>query len=161
MVDAFSIVGADPDFAKMHVTDMVQVDSQKPTTFMEIYGGGAICHEANRSRRSLSVEGIAALDLRTCKDDGTRWNFCNRKDRRLAREMVDKEEPMWLIGSPPCTAFCQWNVARNDPKSKDREAVKKAIDEGRRHLNFMVSLYRKQLHAGRHFLHEHPATAAS
>ena len=46
-------------------------------------------------------------------------------------------------------------------KSKDREAVKKAIDEGRRHLNFMVSFYRKQQLAGRHFLHEHPATAMS
>ena len=39
--------------------------------------------------------------------------------------------------------------------------VKKAIDKGSRHSNFMVSLYRKQLAAGRHLLHEHPATAVS
>ena len=68
---------------------------------------------------------------------------------------------MWLIGSPPCTAFCQWKVAVHFPKSKDRETVKKAIGEGRRHLTSMVSIYRKQLAAGRHFLHEHPATAVS
>ena len=68
---------------------------------------------------------------------------------------------MWLIRSPPRTPFCPWSVEMNYPKSKDREAVKKAIDEGRLHHNLMVSLYRKQLLAGRHFLHEHPATAVS
>ena len=47
------------------------------------------------------------------------------------------------------------------PESKDREAVKKAIAEGRQHLNFVVPLYRKQLAAGRHFLHKQPATAVS
>ena len=161
MVEAFIVASADPNFAKMHVKAMLQVYPQKPTTLMEIYGGGAICQEENRSRRRSGVKGIAALDLRTCKDYGTMWNFCNQNDRRLAREMIDKEEPMWLIGSPLCTPVCQWNVAINYPKAKDREAVKKATDEGRRHLDFMVSLYRKQLLAGQHFLHEHPATAVS
>ena len=62
---------------------------------------------------------------------------------------------MWLIRYPPCTPCCQWSAAMNYPKSKDREAVKKAIDEGKRHLNVMVSIYSKQLLAGRHFLHKH------
>ena len=44
--------------------------------------------------------------------------------------MVDKEKPMWLIGSPPRTAFRQWDVAMDYPKSEDREAVKKVIDRG-------------------------------
>ena len=79
MVKSFFVAGADPNFAEMHVKAMLQVDSQKPTTIMEIYGGGAICQEANRSRRSLKVKGIAASDLITCKDDGTTWNCCNGK----------------------------------------------------------------------------------
>ena len=100
MVKAFIAADADPSLAKMHVKAMLQVDSPKQRTFMEVYAGGAICHEANRSRKSLNVKGIPFLDLKTCKDDGTTWNCCHRNDRSLAREMIDKEEPMWLIGSP-------------------------------------------------------------
>ena len=37
MVDAFIVAGADPHFAKMHVKAMLQVEPQKPTTFMDIY----------------------------------------------------------------------------------------------------------------------------
>ena len=43
----------------------------------------------------------------------------------------------------------------------DKEAVRKAIAEGKRHLSFVASLYRKQLLRGGHFLHEHPASALS
>ena len=128
---------------------------------MEVFGGGAICKEANGPRRNLNVKGLSSMDLRTCKPDGNPWNFDLREDRRLAREMIDKEEPTWLIGSPPCTAFSLWNVAMNYPKAPDQEAVKEAIARGRRHLRFCTSLYRKQLKAGRHFVHEHPATALS
>ena len=35
------------------------------------------------------------------------------------------------------------------------------LEDGRMHLRFMVSIYWTQLKAGRHFLHEHPAQAAS
>ena len=101
------------------------------------------------------------MDLRTLKPDGTPWNFDLREDRRLAREMVDMEEPTWVIGSPPCTAFRLWNTAMNYPKAIDQEAVKEAIARGKRHLHFCASLYRKQLIAGRHFIHEHPTTAFS
>ena len=71
MAGSCIIAGADPNFAKTHVQHVLQVDSQKPTTFMEIYGGEAICQKANRSRRRLRVKSIATLDLKTCKDDGT------------------------------------------------------------------------------------------
>ena len=34
------------------------------------------------------------------------------------------------------------------------DAREKALQEGRRHLRFVVGLYRLQLAEGRHFLHE-------
>ena len=46
-------------------------------------------------------------------------------------------------------------------KKIDPLEVQKRISEGRKHLNFMVSLYRDQLRRGKHFLHEHPQTAYS
>ena len=43
----------------------------------------------------------------------------------------------------------------------DPETVKKKLEEGRIHLKFVARLYRRQLAAGRHFVHEHPAGAQS
>ena len=130
-------------------------------TFIEVFGRGEICKEANSRRRNLNIEGLDAFDLRTCKSDGTPWNFNRSKDRLEARQIIKTTKPTWIIGSPPCTPFCIWNVAMNYPKSKDPDAVRRAIREGRRHLNFMISLYQMQVDNGRHFLHEHPASAVS
>ena len=136
-------------------------DSRKrPVTFMEVYGRGAICNEALKQRRNLNLVGLNALDLRTHKPDGSTWNFNLRKDRVLARQMIDQKDPDWIIGSPPCTAFALWNRGINY-KKMPAEEVRKRISEGRKHLNFMVSIYRGQLARGKHFLHEHPQSAAS
>ena len=69
-------------------------------------------------------------------------------------------QPDFIIGSPPCTAFCSWNRHLNY-KKMNKEDVRKMIDEGERHLKFMCQLYQKQIDAGRFFVHEHPATAVS
>ena len=135
-------------------------NKKKPVTFLEVYGRGAICGEALKRRRNLNIEGLGALDLRTHKPDGSTWNFNLRKDRQLARQLIDETDPDWIIGSPPCTAFSLWNRGINYKKMPIDE-VRRRISEGRKHLNFMVSLYRKQLARGKHFLHEHPQSAAS
>ena len=127
---------------------------------MEVYGGGSINEHANSSRRNLGIQGVGALDLRTTKPDGSSWDFTKRADRRMARELIDQENPDWLIGSPPCTSFSLWNQAMNFPKMEP-ERVKREMEEGRTHLRFMASLYRKQMLKGKFFLHEHPATATS
>ena len=41
------------------------------------------------------------------------------------------------------------------------EKIKETLDEGRKHLRFVIALYRLQLAEGRHFLHEHPQSASS
>ena len=157
MVDYLVLSGADPNEAR----DRVNVMLGKPsTTFIEMYGRGSINLEANNSRRQLGLRGIGALDLRTTKPDGTPWDFTKRSDRRTARDLISAEDPDWIIGSPPCTAFSQWNIGINHRKMP-KEKVDAAIAEGRIHLSFMASLYRRQIINGKHFLHEHPAGAAS
>ena len=115
---------------------------------------------AHGCRRTLNLQGLAALDLRTCKDDGTPWNFDKASDRQLATHMVLTLKPTWVIGSPPCTAFTrlntQWNYPRMDPQK-----VREKLEEGYRHLHFVLGLYQIQLSQGRHFLHEHPEGALS
>ena len=53
-----------------------------------------------------------------------------------------------------------WNYGMNYRKM-DKDKVEKAVAEGKLHLRFMASLYRKQIKKGKYFLHEHPATALS
>ena len=102
MVDYLVMTGADPIEAKHKVYSMM---GGKPTTFMEVYGRGSINQTANQARRDLGIKGIGALDLRTAKANGEPWNLTLRSDRREARELVDKLDPEWIIGLPPCTAL--------------------------------------------------------
>ena len=84
--------------------------------FVEVYGIGNIMKLAGGNARNLNIEGIGALDLRTKKPDGTPWNFCKRSDRRLAYRLIKEQQPTWIVGAPPCTSFCTWNVGLNRSK---------------------------------------------
>ena len=131
----------------------------QPTLF-EFYGHGTIVDASHGIRRNLNVNGLRALDLRTVKPNGSPWDFSLASDRQLARSMVETEKPTWIIGSPPCTFFSAWNQGINHRKMSP-ERVEALRVEAVRHLHYMAGLYKLQLSAGRHFLHEHPATASS
>ena len=78
MVDAFILAGATDIDAKIRVNsmlDFIETSASAPTTFMEVFGGRAICHEANTTRRNLNLDGLDALDIRTLKPDGTPWGL--------------------------------------------------------------------------------------
>ena len=83
-----------------------------PTVF-EVYGHGTIVDASHGLRRSLNVNGLRALDLRTTKPNGAPWDFSLASDRQLARSMIETEKPTWVIGSPPCTFFSAWNQGIN------------------------------------------------
>ena len=158
MMNALILAGAGPDQARTYTA--ATRGKADPPTFMEFYGRGSIVGEANRARRCLNIKGLHALDLRTFRPDGTHWDFNDIKHRRDARRMVRDLKPTWIIGSPPCTAFSIWNFGINYKKMNHVE-VARMLEEGRSHLEFMASIYRQQLKHGRHFLHEHPASAFS
>ena len=101
-----------------------------------------------------------AFDL-TCvdPDDGQPWDFSLRAKREKARRMIREQRPLFLIGSPMCTAWCTWQ-ALNATK-RPRHLVQKELEEARMHLEFVTSLYRDQIEGGRFFLHEQPEYAAS
>ena len=73
---------------------------------------------------------------------------------------IRRQRPYIVIGSPPCTVFSRlnegWSYRRMRPEEGHRRKV-----EGRVLLEFSVQVYRMQLAAGRHFLHEHPQSASS
>jgi hypothetical protein len=100
-----------------------------------------------------------ALDLTTHDTDGRAWNFDEAEMRQRARKRQDTEKPMFLIGSPPCTAYSPLQALsanRRDPEEVKRDQIRAGI-----HMEFVTSLYREQVLAGRYFLHGHPLCATS
>ena len=138
MMSSLLAAGTNHDAAQLFIN---QIYNKGPPSFMEMYGQGSIVAEANRSRRFLNIQGLNAFDLRTVKPDGQPWNFNVRADRRLARDMISAQDPDWIIGSPPRTAFYIWNRLLNNRKMLI-ENVLEAIAEGERHLKCCCSLCR-------------------
>ena len=105
------------------------------------------------------IEGGVALDLTVNDEKGIPWDFSIPERRAAARKLLAETKPYLLIGSPPCTPFSKLqnlNFPKMDPK-----VVEEMLRQGREHLEFCCTLYRDQLKAGNHFLHEHPDGASS
>ena len=91
------------------------------------------------------------------------WDLNDKKQQKEVERQIELEKPTLLIGSPPCVRF---SILMNLLMSKDisperRSKFHEELDEAIEQLRFCFRLYRKQIKAGRYFLHEHPATASS
>ena len=69
MIDTLRLAGISEDDA-FHFLKAIRLKKRKErhqaaATFIEMYGGGSICAEAEASRRSLNLKGLNAFDLRT------------------------------------------------------------------------------------------------
>jgi hypothetical protein len=115
-----------------------------------------------RVTATLPKKGLTAgstFDL-LADEAGIAWDFTRPQDRKRAWERIRAEKPFLVIGSPPCTMFSRLQLNLNAKR------IGKIEWEKRRRsaevlLIFAVAVYRLQVLAGRHFLHEHPAGAAS
>ena len=110
-------------------------------------------------RPGMSLGKGLTFDLRG-DADGRSWNFLLAADRREALTRVRAQKPYLVIGSPPCTAFCQLNQRFNYKRMRPEEVQRRMV-EGRVLLEFAAQVYRLQLAGGRHFVHEHPLAATS
>ena len=94
----------------------------------------------------------------------TGYDFTKPEDRRRAWEKIKREEPMLVVGSPPCTLFSalqELNKSINKDKAGWMDDFNKRLEEAKEHVRFCCAIYRHQLRMGRHFLHEHPWMAKS
>jgi hypothetical protein len=92
--------------------------------------------------------------------DGKSWDFLKAADRAKARKLISQEKPYIVIGSPPCTGFCSFNERLNYKRMSGAEEQRRKT-EANVLLDFALEVYEHQLRYGRHFLHEHPASATS
>jgi hypothetical protein len=91
---------------------------------------------------------------------GVAWDFSKPGDRKRAIARIRAEEPFLVVGSPPCTMFSRLNVNLNSHKVGKVEWDKR-WRAAEVLLIFAAVVYKLQVLAGRHFLHEHPAGATS
>jgi len=124
----------------------------------EIYSPPRVTAEARR-RPDLNVAAGMSFDLRA-DSEGRKWDFSKIEDRTRARRIIQRDKPFMVIGSPPCTDFSILTQNLNHPKMDPKE-VRRRMVMARAHIEFVVQIYKDQVRGGRHFLHEHPASAAS
>jgi len=137
-----------------------------------------VSHEEVKSITKLSLE-LGTVDVaeiynperftERCNDLGLRPGFAmdletgwDLRDPEQVKElmwMLKEEDPIVLIGSPPCTWFSPLqNISKHKRDAADLEAQEA---EAMHHLKVATGAYKEQHLRGRYFLHEHPAAASS
>ena len=125
----------------------------------EIYSPPRVTRMASSLPSPKVLPGYAFDITTNDPDDGEPWDFDAPAKREKARRLIREQKPLFLVGSPMCTAWCTWqrlNQLRRSPEICRRERVK-----ARLHLDFVMELYKEQVAGGRFFLHEHPDSAGS
>ena len=70
----------------------------------EVYSAARVTEAARRFPRIGMLPGIA-LDLTVNDESGNPWDFSIPSQRKKAEELLNRQRPMLLIGSPSCTPF--------------------------------------------------------
>ena len=94
----------------------------------------------------------------------TGWNFELKADRERAIRKIEEEEPMLVIGSPPCTYFSTLQELNKFNQRYNEEWLARCNDnltKATNHIKCCITLYRMQMDKGRYWLHEHPWSAKS
>ena len=94
----------------------------------------------------------------------TGWNFELKEHRDKAIEMIKKQKPRLVIGSPPCAYFSNLQDLNKHNQRFNEQWMARFNDnliKAIAHIEFCIVLYRIQMDAGRYWLHEHPWSAKS
>ena len=125
----------------------------------EIYSPPRVTDMIRKVANGKLLPGFA-LDLTTVDpDDGQPWDFDLKVKREKALKLIREQKPMFVIGSPMCTAWCTWQAL--NAQKRPRHVVQREGEKARLHLEFAASIYREQVEGGRFFLHEQPKSAGS
>ena len=87
------------------------------------------------------------------------FDLTSSQVRQEVATLIEKEDPLFLIGAPPCTVFSSMQNINQKYNTGEAWEVKYQLKLS--HLEYAVQLYWEQISRGRFFIHEHPATATS
>ena len=128
----------------------------------EIYSPPRVNAELRRRRWRHLVPGLSPDLTVNGPPDGQPWDV--RKEAKItrARELIRKQKPFMLIGSPECVAFRNWQYLNETMANAPQlQKTLKRNTETKLHIDFVASLYREQIEGGTYFLHAHPNHATS
>eukprot|EP00974_Lingulodinium_polyedra_P071635 6929489-Lingulodinium_polyedra.AAC.1 len=89
----------------------------------ELYSPPRVTVELGKMRRvcpGLSLREGSTFDLYE-DEHGERYDFLTARDRQRARERLREERPWLVVGSPPCTDYCQFNEGLNFKRMPEAE----------------------------------------
>ena len=109
--------------------------------------------------RRLGLRGGFAVDLNAVKKNGEHWDLNREGDEQELMDVLEEEDPEFLIGSPTCTPFSP--LRRLSDFKRSPTIVKTEQEEGKHHIRGSVRAYARQLLHGKCFLHEAPRDAES
>ena len=101
-----------------------------------------------------------AVDLTTPRNEHENWDLEKKDHVEDAERKIEKEDPFFLMGSPPCgptSGIVRWLLWHRLTPQQRQELFRK----GEHHCQVCCKLYWSQLARGRHFGHEHPDRNAS
>ena len=92
------------------------------------------------------------------------YDFDNKKDRDRCWEVLERDKPNMVIGSPPCTLFSKLQEL-NKFMYKDNQMwmfkFQERMEQAKRNVEFCAKVYQYQIDNNRYVLHEHPYLATS
>ena len=89
---AVALTTAGVTVEKTNIYAAAMCQRAQTATLIAVYGR-SVRDQSRLKRRILLVESLNALDLGTTKPNGETEDFCKRSYRRLARQMVDEQQP--------------------------------------------------------------------
>ena len=136
-------------FEDVEINAIKSIEPTIQVDFVELFNPGNFkAHKGTLvAGQTYDVKVNPALDLtRTTVQEQTRVS-------------IAKEDPMILIGAPPCTVFSP--MQNINQKHQQGPTWEQKYQEGCDMLQFASQCYWDQIERGMFFLHEHPATASS
>jgi len=141
--------------------DALEFYQRKGADVVEIYSQPRITQEA-AVRRYGGANLVPGWSLDLTRSDpktGKAWDLSDKKVQSRVERMIKEGKPLFVIGSPPCTAMSTMqnlNKDRRDPK-----VVMAERREAEEHVRFCIRIYKVQMEGHRCFVHEHPSGASS
>ena len=152
-----------PDDIRVELTmkGALNMFTKKGPDVSEVYSQPRVTQAAAEfDKDGMKLKPGWSLDLtRADPATGKAWDLSRPEVQARAMKLLITTKPLFLIGSPPCTAF---SPLQNLSKGKRDPAIVEAeLKAARVHLDFCMRLYKMQVKGGRFFVHEHPHDASS
>ena len=131
------------------IRSIFAIQAQSNVDFVELYNPGNFT--ANKGE-------LVAGTVIDCKIN-PHLDLTSSQVRQEVATLIEKEDPLFLIGAPPCTVFS--SMQNINQRHNVGEVWELKYQQGLAHLEYAVQLYWEQISRGRFFIHEHPAAASS